>query len=127
MEGAGGEAHRHNRVEPQWGRQRCLGNGHVRDGGSQIRGYIEMPTQTPLLIHAETLSEILGESPLHTPTFHQTCSRLFLERWGQPKCKVAGWALPAPQSWSPLPAPLPPTCCLETGWQMASGGFRWQE
>lgn len=70
------------------------------------------------------------EDPLDTPILYQTCSHLFLGRWGQPRCQVAGQALPAPSGIrlrAPRPAPRPPTCRLKTGWQMAPGGLRWQK
>lgn len=102
-----GERHR-AQVGGDTGRgQECRRNGHAWDRHGQVRRSTQRRPETPLLTQAETPGEILGDPPYPPPhtTLYQICRHPFLERWGQSRGQVAGWALPTSQDWSPLLAP----------------------
>lgn len=67
----------------------------------------------------------------HTHTSPALLSSIPREVGTTPGAKVAGQAPPAPSGSACVsfraPAPGPPTCHLEIGWQMAPGGPRWQD
>lgn len=101
-------------------------------GSRQRRSDVQIHTEGPDRPYSSYMQRCQErqEDPLDTPILYQTCSHLFLGRWGQPRCQVAGQALPAPSGIrlrAPRPAPRPPTCRLKTGRQMAPGGLRWQK
>lgn len=123
-------------TEAQGGGQGSLGNGQAWGWRCQRLRYTDDHRLYCSYMQRHQDRDTRNLPATHTQHFTRP-ALAHSQRGGTARCQVAGLILPAPQGWDTLPAPSaclalapaprPPTCCLETGWQMAPRGLRWQQ